>query len=211
MARLIDQYKGWRDRRRERYLAKWATTRKKGKSHYVAGIALAWALAMTFIVTLMNYLSGEPDDIAKFTIRLVISFLGGLVVGLISWNAMEKQYRGQVTAGEVDRVEWERDWAAVQHRDLPDTTNIDLKTLWGRSDLGDLKSASITTVPEKYLNRLYFPSEQCPLCGKVALESNRMPANMTLLVSVPIGVSVWIHEDCFAPLPLSSKPPAIPW
>lgn len=90
MAKLIDRYKGWRDRRKERYLAKWATTRQKGKSHYVAGTALVWCLAMTVSTTLMNYLWGDPDNIANFTVRLVIFFFGGLAVGLVAWNDLEK-------------------------------------------------------------------------------------------------------------------------
>jgi hypothetical protein len=114
-------------------------------------------------------------------------------------------------AQEVDRTEWDRDWAAMQHRDIPDKTNINVKLLLGRPDFGELKSASITTVPEQHLGRLYFPSEECPLCGNVALATNRMPASLNFLFSFPIGVNVWIHKDCFASLPLSSKPPPIPW
>ena len=112
---------------------------------------------------------------------------------------------------EVDRAEWDRDWAAVQHRDIPDTTNINVQRLLGRSDFGDLKSASINTVPEQYLERLYFPSEECPLCGQVALVTHRMPASLNLLFSFPIGVHLWTHNSCFESLPLSSKPPPIPW
>ncbi len=114
-------------------------------------------------------------------------------------------------AEEVDPTEWNRDWAAMQHRDIPDKTNINLKILLGGPDFGELKSASIATVPEQYLERLYFPSEECPLCGQVAQESSRMPASLNFLFSYPIGVNIWIRKDCFASLPLSSKPPPIPW
>jgi hypothetical protein len=71
---------------------KWAMTRKKGKSHYIAGYALYYCLGINLLFILTGYLFEEPINIAGVTIRLVLFFLVGLLIGNITWNSIEKRF-----------------------------------------------------------------------------------------------------------------------
>lgn len=89
---ILERFKIWRERREHSQMDKWATTRKKGKSHYVAGYALYYCLGINLLFILTGYLLEEPINIAGVTIRLVLFFLVGLLIGNITWNSIEKRF-----------------------------------------------------------------------------------------------------------------------
>jgi len=89
---ILDRFTTWRERRERSQLEKWAITREKGKSHYVAGYALYYCLGLNLLFVLMGYLLDEPISIAGVTIRLVLFFLAGLLIGNITWNSIEKRF-----------------------------------------------------------------------------------------------------------------------
>lgn len=103
MKGMLDKYREWSRKREERGFAKWAKTRQKGKSYIVSGYALFYSVGTSLALVLSRYLFDEPQDIATFTIQLLILFLFGLGLGLYTWRSQEKKYlQYQLLEGKGD-------------------------------------------------------------------------------------------------------------
>lgn len=100
MKDVLKRFNKWRERNGERFLAKWALKRQKGKSHYVSGFALFWCLSMTALYALLSYIFGDYLTFAHVTVRLILNFLTGLLIGHFSWESFEKAYLNNLSNSE---------------------------------------------------------------------------------------------------------------
>jgi phosphatidylserine synthase len=89
---MFNWYRKWNQRHLDRHLAKWEAKRKKGRSYYISGIALFWSLVVTAIQVLLRLLFGEPVSIVWVVMALPMLFIGGLLIGWLNWNSLEKEY-----------------------------------------------------------------------------------------------------------------------
>lgn len=114
---------------------------------------------------------------------------------------------------EIDEKEWQAAWRQMEVRDFPDAVGADFKR-WFGYDYGRPLSATISSVPTEYRERLYFPTDICPVCRNLTVgEAGVRAANLGIDFErvQHLGCSIWIHEQCFQQLPMSAKPPPIPW
>ena len=117
------------------------------------------------------------------------------------------------TAEEQDRAEWDRLWSSMETREVERATELDLETLF-QMDFGPPLSAVASKVPEQYIEKMYYPTRFCPLCTQPASNFESIYAASLSIEFERIknlGVSVWIHRECFDSLPLSDKPSPVPW
>jgi hypothetical protein len=107
--------------------------------------------------------------------------------------------------------EWERAWASMQNRTIPDPSSLDLPL---DENFGQAISATISEAPIQYLDYLYLPTDHCPLCSASTTDTQRIPVSLTIhfdQIKGKIGFSAWVHRECFEKLQLSDDPPPIPW
>ena len=92
MKDILDRYERWRQQRQDRWAAKWVEKRKKGKSYYVIGFAIYFSLMMTAVQIVGRYPFRDPFAIDIITLNLILSFMLGLILGLLNWSTKEKEY-----------------------------------------------------------------------------------------------------------------------
>ena len=112
---------------------------------------------------------------------------------------------------EQSRHEWDRVWASMQNRNIPDTSSLSLPL---DPNLGKALCGTISEAPIQYIDHLYLPREECPLCSVSTTNTDRLPASLNLefdQIKGKIGVSAWVHRDCFEKLELSEEPAPIAW
>ncbi|MEQ1762843.1 MAG: hypothetical protein ABL984_06805 [Pyrinomonadaceae bacterium] len=227
MFSLIEKYRAWR---LGRFLRMWEKKHAKGRGHYVAGFALFWCLFMTGSFTLVTLIFDEPIDIAMITVRLILGFLGGLLIGWFAWLSNEKVFFASSASEEQSSVyypwgkeqeedpekfdaDWKRDWQSMPHRDVVDLTNLNkVKADLIGTDFGQIISATISLAPEKYISGLYIQDEICPLCLESTVSSERLAGSLSLTFEKidNIGSCIWVHKQCFESLPLRDDLPRFP-
>lgn len=75
-------------------LDKWEVTRTKSRYLYYLKWALIICLLFTIIMVVYNILILNLEfKLTHFATLSGISFLGGLILGVINWNAMEYGYK----------------------------------------------------------------------------------------------------------------------
>lgn len=107
MKNLLNRLRERKKRRAEKHPAKWAETRKKGRGHYISGVALFYSLAMTGWMTIVKLLFGESINIIHVALLLPFMFVAGGVIGLFTWRSNEKEflkYRSNRFADDPDTI-----------------------------------------------------------------------------------------------------------
>ena len=114
---------------------------------------------------------------------------------------------------EQDRTEWDHVWSSMEVRNVERASELDVRALY-QYDFGRPLSAVVSKMPEQYIGSMYFPTQDCPLCTKPASDSESIYAAHLSIEFVRIkglGVSVWVHRECFDRLPASDEPTPVPW
>lgn len=114
---------------------------------------------------------------------------------------------------DQDRTVWDLAWRAMEHREVPDLSALDIKRLVN-TEFGPLESATISEVPIQFVDLLYFSYGGCLLCSMLFADpTQKMPASVNLDFEVVknLGFSVWVHRKCFKKLTISDEPGPIPW
>ncbi len=118
-----------------------------------------------------------------------------------------------IIVDDQDRTEWDRVWSSMELRKVEDATKVDVQALF-RHDFGPSISVLVSKIPEQYIAKMYFPTKDCPLCSNPANDpETTFAASLTLEFEriKRLGVSVWVHRECFDKLPISDKPTPVPW
>lgn len=101
----------------------------------------------------------------------------------------------------------------MQVRTLSDLTKIDAERLFRSPEFGQVITGYLSTVPDEYTSHLSFIANNCPVCGGVPDEANRVLLNLSVdFENVKnLGVIVWAHNECFDVLAFCDQNPPIPW
>jgi hypothetical protein len=112
---------------------------------------------------------------------------------------------------DADRKVWDEVWSSMPHKRLV-TFPPDLKD-WFGYDFGGIAAATISRVPEQYIDQMYFSGELCPVCGNLPESAKRIPisVNAKFVGNLKLGLFTWAHFECFDSCPLEAEPPPIPW
>jgi len=106
---------------------------------------------------------------------------------------------------------WKRLWQSMPHRKVEDVAKIDVHRYLGY-DFGKLISATISLAPEQFIEGIYFPVNECPICLLTTTPDDSIAAslNPTFEQTQGLGVFVWVHSECFETLTLSYEPTTFP-
>ena len=121
--------------------------------------------------------------------------------------------KDSITLDDQHRTEWDRVWSEMEARNVKKVFNLDAGAFF-QYDFGRPLSAIVSKIPIQYIERMYFPTQTCPLCMKPANDlQDRYAANLSIEFERinGLGVSVWVHSKCYDELPLSDKPSPVPW
>lgn len=210
---------------RTKRLERWKGTREKGKAHFIPGFALYFSLAVTGSYTIVSLIFEEPVNIFGVTVRLILNFFAGLLVGWFVWRSNERAFLANAAAyypwGEEQAkdpekfdAEWRRDWESMPHREVVDLTSVNsIRENLGGADFGKIVAATIASTPEKYISETCFHDENCPLCLQSTISTNRLAGSLypTFEKIDNLGFGVWVHKKCFESLPLRDEQPGVPW
>lgn len=109
-----------------------------------------------------------------------------------------------------DRLKWDEAWKKAEVRTVTARQDVHLKS---GLDVGELVSATISTVPEEYRSNVYIQSNDCVMCGQSTSDDDSLVANLNPVFEriTGLGFGVRAHQRCFESLPLSDEHPPIPW
>ncbi|MBP6211981.1 MAG: hypothetical protein KA447_02990 [Pyrinomonadaceae bacterium] len=109
-----------------------------------------------------------------------------------------------------DRSKWDEAWKKAEVRTVTAPQDVHIKT---GLDVGEILSATISTVPEEYRSNVYIQSDDCALCGLSTSDEDFLLANLNPVFDKigGLGFGVRAHHQCFESLPLSDEHPPIPW
>jgi len=109
-----------------------------------------------------------------------------------------------------DRSTWDEAWKKAEVRTVTALRDVHIKI-----DLyvGEILSATISTVPDEYRTKIYITSSDCALCGRSTSEDDFLLASLNPVFEKIKGLAFGVraHHQCFAYLPLSDEHPPIPW
>jgi hypothetical protein len=108
------------------------------------------------------------------------------------------------------REEWDRLWSGRTERELRPPYKLGVRL---DRRFGELVDVTISEAPAEVVDRLYFESATCPICGRPTSVASRLPAslNLTFANGIQVGQCVWAHPDCFERCPDTGLPAGIPW
>ncbi len=108
-------------------------------------------------------------------------------------------------------AEWKRLWQSMPHRKVEDIANIDTHRYLGY-DFGKLISATISLAPEQFIEGLYFPAYECPICLLATTPNDSIAASLNPIFEQiqGSGVFVRVHSECFETQTLSDEPTPFP-
>jgi hypothetical protein len=109
-----------------------------------------------------------------------------------------------------DREAWDRSWSDQTQCQLRPPYNLGV-TLDLR--FGSLTSVTISRAPAAVIDRLWFETPLCPVCGGSTVGVPRLAAllNLAFDCGIAYGQSVWAHVDCFESCPDTGVSARIPW
>jgi len=112
-----------------------------------------------------------------------------------------------------DRIEWDRAWTSMPHRQITDTSKFDFAKL-SSLDLGDVAKVTIAQAPKEYLHKVYISTTDCPVCG----DSTENDADRVCIGIYPkftrlsgLGFGGWAHRACLEATPIIDEPTPTPW
>jgi len=136
----------------------------------------------------------------------------GRITAWVCHEIIENMFEWKLDASnEQPGDEWNRVWASMQNRDIPNASSLSLPL---DLNLGKALHATISEAPLQYVDYLYLSGEECPLCSVSTTQTDRLPASLNLefdQIKGKIGMCAWVHRDCFEKLELSEEPAPIPW
>jgi hypothetical protein len=108
------------------------------------------------------------------------------------------------------RAEWDGLWTGRTQRQLRPPYNLGVAL---DSQFGALTSVTISEAPAEVIDRLWFETQLCPVCGKSTAGVPRLAAslNLTFDCGISYGQTVWAHVACFESCPDTGLPAPIPW
>jgi hypothetical protein len=133
-------------------------------------------------------------------------------VGIDTGGTMSDASVG-IIAADDDRTEWDRIWSSMEARRIDRMSEAYVRTMY-KHDFGPPISAVVARVPDRYIEKMYFAVQNCPVCTAPAIDPATIYAvNLSIEFErvKGIGAAVWAHRDCFDSLPLSKEPTPVPW
>ena len=115
-----------------------------------------------------------------------------------------------VATSEDDREEWDRLWSGRTQRQLRPPFNLGVRL---DPTFGDLVSVTISQAPAEVLERLWFETPLCPICGESTIGAPRLVAkiNLTFESGIRYGQCVWRISLVSRVARTPGMPAPIPW
>ena len=109
-----------------------------------------------------------------------------------------------------DREEWDRLWSGRTQCQLRPPYNLGVRL---DSRFGGLVSVTVSQVPVEVLDRLWFETQLCPVCGVLTVGAPRLAVQLNLVFEsgLRLGQCAWVHTGCFESCPDTGMPSPIPW
>jgi hypothetical protein len=109
-----------------------------------------------------------------------------------------------------NREEWDRLWSGRNQRQLRPPYNLGVKL---DPRFGKMTSVTISKAPAEVIDRLWFETPLCPVCGGSTVGVPRLAAKLNLAFDrgISYGQIVWAHLACFESCPDTVVPACIPW
>ena len=93
MSNLLKRYNGWRSRRQQLSLERWAQERAKGKSQYVLRQAFSFAVLMTAFRDISDHFFDHGGRVRGVAFYLVQYAILGIFLGCFAWWSREGEYK----------------------------------------------------------------------------------------------------------------------
>jgi hypothetical protein len=93
MSNLWKRYNGWRSRRQQLSLERWAQERAKGKRHYVLRQAFFFAVLMTAFRDIHDQFFDDGGRVHGLAFYLIQYAIFGVFVGYCAWWSREGEYK----------------------------------------------------------------------------------------------------------------------
>jgi hypothetical protein len=113
--------------------------------------------------------------------------------------------------GQVDNAEWDAAWRERTDHRLPQGCKLDLAGMLNRT--GTLTSVTVSAVPLEFAERVWCPSDDCPVCGPSTTAQARVKTLLDVQWADGIGcfVGAWSHADCLSRCPALGPARHVPW
>jgi positive regulator of sigma E activity len=92
MKNLWKRIQAWCSRQRIS-LERWEQVRVKGKTRFVFRSALITTLVLLVTLGITDYLFDEGFQFSRLLFWIVLSAIGGILIGFVEWRDMERKYK----------------------------------------------------------------------------------------------------------------------
>jgi hypothetical protein len=93
MSNLWKRYNGWRSRRQQLSLERWAQERGKGKGQYVLRQAFSFVVIMSASRDVLDHFFFRPNHEFGLWFYIVVYSFTGIFCGSKGWEKLEAQYQ----------------------------------------------------------------------------------------------------------------------
>jgi len=109
-----------------------------------------------------------------------------------------------------DRSKWDEAWRKAEVRTVTALADVHIEP---GLEVGEILSATISTVPDEFRSKIYIQSSDCALCGRSTSEEDFLLASLNPVFEKINGLAFGVraHHQCFESLPVSDEPAPIPW